>query len=150
MKLIYTLALICAFGLCKAQTTMEEYLYATRGYRQAIESGMPVKLGYEVDASTTIPVPSGSLATMQFLRKAGTHHAVALIVFYHFNSPRAIDHYFCIPDGTVNDDVKLAAFNDWGTLFGQQGITDAEKYDGYYLLYLCTTAFCKAENCGKF
>src|SRR5579885_123170 len=108
MKTMYTLALVCAAWFCQAQTTMDEYTYVTRGYRHVIEDGKPVRFGYEVDAATTIPVPSGSLATMAFLRKAGTHRAVALIVFYHFNSAAAIDHYFCIPDGTYNDDVKLA------------------------------------------
>lgn len=147
MKTIVTLALFCAFGLCKAQTTMEEYTYITKGYHTVIDDALDVKKGYEVDKPVAVPMASGAKATIAFLRKADTHKAVAVIVYYHYTSEDAVDHYFCIPVTGSSNEVTVAALADWQGLFEGPNIIREERQDGIALLYLFATSAITAENC---
>lgn len=107
-KGILILLFVMGIGLLHAQTTMEEYNYITKEYKQDKASGT-VKAGYTLeDVNTIVYVSASSDRTFNFkkLMRAGSGQVAAVIVEYvRATGSGEQTYYFCIPTEKSSDGV---------------------------------------------
>lgn len=122
--------LLVAGACCQAQTTMDEYLYCTKGFRETRDMGMGTKSGYRIEKIAPAQAKYGTYE-MDKLVNEGTGKVKALIIVYWKGD--MINHYFCICAPGTASDVAERAFGDWVTYFN--GIGQVSNVDGEMILY---------------
>lgn len=104
---------ICIFQIAQSQTTWEEYNYATKGYKDAIEKGEDIKKGYRVQdiMNKRINWQNNEYTTawLKALYRTATNKIAAYIVVYQLRDKRDNREYFCIP----NPDSEQSILDSW-------------------------------------
>ena len=94
------LVLMLAYAESRAQTTVEEYNYVTKGYRVQIESGLDMKKGYTFADinSYRVSYSTGGFRETEFkaLFKEEGKKPVAILCIYS-SSTNPSKEYLCIP-----------------------------------------------------
>jgi hypothetical protein len=106
MKLTSLFVLIGTFAISSSgfgQTTMEEYLYVTKGYKVQIESGLDMKQGYKLEDITESTVTSGDSSyrktSFKGLFRKGERTPCAIMCIYSNVVDNRLEStdYICIP-----------------------------------------------------
>lgn len=104
LGIIFVAALFMAASESRAQTTMEEYNYVTKGYRIQLESGLDMKKGYRLeDISESSAVMAGDSSYRKTIFKALYRETeprpAAIMCVYKFvvNGKTISTDYLCIP-----------------------------------------------------
>lgn len=114
----------------KAQTTLEEYNYITKGYKVQTDSGLDMKKGYElsdIDENST----DERTAQLKVLNrvKAGKKEIAAYMIIYQLKGSEK--EYMCIPNPKSIEEVKT---NYWNALYNNSGNSSARLQLICYLL----------------
>lgn len=100
MKKILSLALLFVTFVTKSQTTEEEYLYVTKGYKIQKESGLDMKAGYKLqlidNRFVTGKDGKGRDYTLYSLIRTKDNSFACFILFYK-NLDDKTEKYMCIP-----------------------------------------------------
>lgn len=101
-------------SLIKAQTSVEEYNYLTKGYKIYQESGIDIKQGYS-DVSVDIIEVGNRRAELKAFIKLSINKPVAYLLIYSYrNSLNELQkEYICVPHPESNNDIKNLF---WGQL----------------------------------
>jgi hypothetical protein len=80
----------------KGQTTLEEYNYATKGYKVQIESGLDMKKGYDFTSIDTVStkIATAEMKILYRLKENKKEIAAYLIIYNRYG--RTIE-YLCVP-----------------------------------------------------
>jgi len=116
LKLVTLLLFTSAF-CAKAQTTLEEYNYVTKGYKVQIESGLDMKKGYElshIDADTTAERVA-ELKVLYRFKNAKKEIAAYMIVYNRIGYAK---EYICVPNPKSEDEIKTKY---WTELYDGKG-----------------------------
>ncbi len=100
---ILLLSTIYTFNL-KAQTTLEEYNYLTKGYKVQIESGLDMKKGYELSdiEKRTTSERNAELKVLHRI-KDGKREIAGYLVIY--NKTGGAKEYICIPNSKSEEEI---------------------------------------------
>jgi hypothetical protein len=103
-------ALVVLSYTTRAQTTLEEYNYVTKGYKVQIESGLDMKKGYliqDIDKGE-ISGRSFDLKALYRVKGASKQKAAYMIVYTRKGSA---SEYICIPQGQSDQEVITKYWN---------------------------------------
>jgi hypothetical protein len=106
-RIITVMALAMCFSFVKAQTTMEEYNYVTKGYKVQIESGLDMKKGYEFQDLSQSTSGERKVFVKKLIQTSTTNRIAAYLLLYQFGDNK---QYICIPNPSSPQDVKDAFF----------------------------------------
>lgn len=104
------IALITLTFSLKAQTSLEEYNYLTKGYKVQIESGLDMKQGYElkdIDSKSTKD-RTASLKVLYRVKGASKEISGYLVIY---NKNGNAQEYICIPHPASSDDIMTKYWN---------------------------------------
>jgi hypothetical protein len=99
MRKIYIIIIVCFPFLVNAQsTTQTEYNYMLRGYRQVLENGLDVKVGYKAKVMDTLNIGKFQMDFTELKRDNGTTagYIVKSIDWDKVTTGDGIT-YYCIP-----------------------------------------------------
>ena len=95
--------------LSKAQTTLEEWNYVTKGYQIQIESGLDMKKGYMITNNGSYTFNSSDavrIVNFKRLTRISRNEVCAIIVEYIRKSKSQVTvRYFCIPQKTSSAEI---------------------------------------------
>jgi len=127
------LCVCCFFAslqLLKAQTTLEEYNYVTKGIRVQKEAGLDMKKGYELvetDVSSSLKWADGTERKFQFFLLKKTNEApnkykAIVAIYQNIRNGGGSSDYYCIPTANSSEEIWQKALSDYN-----QMSTDAWK-----------------------
>ena len=120
-KLFFTLLLLLAVTFIKAQTTMEEYNYITKGYKVQVESGLDMKAGYELkDVERESSGDRMAQLRVLYRVKGTTKETAAYMIQYEKKGQPT--EYICIPHPGSDQNIRLTLY--WKALYSG---TDASE-----------------------
>lgn len=109
-KYITITAAIFITFLAKAQTTMEEYNYATKGYGMQQEAGLGIKEGYNVVDIAQISKGERKVILKELVRTTTKPQTIAayILIYQLNNNPK---EYICIPDPKSEKEINTLYWN---------------------------------------
>src|ERR1035437_5469051 len=113
--LLSVLAIFIIYSTTKAQTTLEEYNYVTKGYKTQLESGLDMKKGYELKQIHKRMLTGKDGVNRQFTMFALVRSAdksVACYMVKYQNLSENKDKYMCIPDNASDASILNKAIAD--------------------------------------
>ncbi|HCV42138.1 MAG TPA: hypothetical protein DGH68_01545 [Bacteroidetes bacterium] len=135
----FSLVLMFFSSQGQAQTTLEEYNYATKGYRVQIESGLDMKKGYTFEEINSIRLSytTGGFRETEFkaLFKEGTKKPAAILCIYSC-SDNPSKEYLCIPQPNSPRELwdstyaKIATFEGENATALMWGLAKLSSYYG--------------------
>lgn len=131
-QLIYTATILFVLLLstqAKAQTTLEEYNYVTKGYKVQVESGLDMKKGYQlidIDQKAT----SDRTASLKKLVKVNSTDKKTVAYMIIYSKTGGVKEYICVPHPDSDSDIKTLY---WKALY--DGPSDA-SYKLQLIAYL--------------
>jgi hypothetical protein len=107
MKQIFVTAILAIAALStKAQTTVDEYNYLTKGYKTQIESGLDMKVGYSLKDLGEYSSKSRSCEFKALVKKANNKTVGTLAIFHAVSLVGTKKtYYFCIPTAGSDNSV---------------------------------------------
>lgn len=103
-----------------SQTSMEEYLYVTKGYKVQIESGLDMKKGYEIEFVHEINTADGQfgkLSTLYRVKPEGKEIAAYMLTYTKYEG--AAVEYLCIPSIDSDEEVLSTYYKSLNHRDGQ-------------------------------
>lgn len=107
MKYIITLILLFTTILkAQSQTTIEEYNYITRGYKDQLEKGLDMKKGYLFSEISTIQTNerTATLKALNRIDSKGAKIIAAYMIIY--KKVDAESEYICIPHPNSEEKIR--------------------------------------------
>ena len=116
-KITLILFVIASFTRLFAQTTLEEYNYATKGYKIQVESGLDMKKGYlivdlhenSVETNTDKGIVKRTMKFKGLYRSGEINPCAIMVVFRRFDND-FVD-YICLPHWKSSKDIWDLYFN---------------------------------------
>jgi hypothetical protein len=109
----------------RAQTTLEEYNYVTKGYKVQVESGLDMKKGYKFDDIHSIHIrySDGIERETEFkaLFKEGQKLPSAILCIY-MHSNDGVKDYFCIPQFNSTKEIWDSTYARISSLSGDDAV----------------------------
>lgn len=93
----------CVSTKLNAQTTMEEYIYVIKGYKNNLELGQDIKRGYEIIDVDEASIGERKVTLKKLVKTSPQRKTVAYIVTY--KKGQGNTEYICIPH--PNSDTKI-------------------------------------------